>query len=124
MGRNSAMVLVLETTLVAALVGCATTSPTPCDATARNHRIEVAKVVSCKDPHLSKDKKNDVKWFSAAGTNLAIVFEPPSPFPELTCGHPNECWSGAIAPGATYGTHKYHAWLDGKEVDPNVIIEK
>jgi hypothetical protein len=126
MRRVSITTLVLETTLAAVLVSCATwqEGPTPCDTTAHNHRIKVADVVSCKDPHVSKEKKNDLKWFSAAGTNLSIVFEPPTPFPELTCGQPNECRSGTIAPGAAYGPHKYHAWLDGKEIDPNVIIDK
>jgi len=122
----SKVTLVLETALVTTVLSCATSQqgPSPCDTTARNHRIKVADVVSCKDPHVSKEKKNDIKWFSAAGTNLSIVFEAPTPFPELTCGQPNECWSGAIAPGSAYGSHKYHAWLDGKEIDPNVIIDK
>ena len=110
--------------LAATLVGCATISPTPCDKTDRNHRIQVAAVVSCKNAYVSKEKKNDVKWYSAAGTNLAIVFEAPSPFPDLTCGQPNECRSGTIAPGAAYDTFKYRAFLDGKEIDPNVIIDK
>ena len=126
MRRVSTLTLVLETTFAAMLVSCVTAEqgPTPCDTTARNHRISIAGVVSCKEPHASKEKKNDIKWFSAAKTNLQIVFEPPTPFPELTCGQPNECWSGPIAAGATYGSHRYHAWLDGKEIDPNVIIEK
>jgi len=127
MRRPSTITLVLGIGLLATLLSCATSQqgPTPCDTTARNHRISVAGVVSCKEAHLSKEKKNDIKWYSAEGTNLQIVFDSPTPFPELTCGHPNECWSGPIAAGATYDrSYKYHAWLDGKEIDPNVIIDK
>jgi len=127
MHRGSIVTLALATTLAAMLVCCATgqQGPTPCDKTDRNHRISVAGVVSCKEAHLSKVKKNDIKWYSAEGTNLQIVFDAPTPFPELTCGHPNECWSGPISAGASYDhSYKYHAWLDGKEIDPNVIIDR
>jgi hypothetical protein len=123
---SSTVTLVMGTGILVTLQSCATSQlgPTPCDKTDRNHRIEVAAVVSCKDPHVSKDKKNEITWYSAAKTNLQIVFDAPSPFPDLTCGMPNECKSGDIAPGAAYGSHKYRAFLDGKEIDPNVIIDK
>lgn len=110
--------------LAATLVGCATISPTPCDKTDRNHRIQVAAVVSCKDPHVSIEKKNVITWYSAANTNLQIVFDPPTPFRELTCSFPNECKSGPIDPNVKYGSYKYRAFLDGTEIDPNVIIDK
>lgn len=124
--HRASLRIVLPAAALTAMLSCTTAErgPTPCDSTDQNHRIQVASIVSCKDPHVSKQKKNDIKWYSAAHTNLQIVFASPTPFPELTCGQPNECWSGAIAPGASTGTYKYTAYLDGKEIDPNVIIDK
>ena len=107
----------------AAVVDC---DPTPCDPTPRSHVIVVtASGVSCKEAHVSKVNLHVVRWCSADGTNLQVYFEPPTPFPKLQQKYPNEWKSGPISPTAKDdGTpYKYHVFLDGKEVDPNVIID-
>jgi hypothetical protein len=112
----------------AALLGCggsamADCNPTPCDGAPKSHTLLVADTVSCKDPHVSKSQMHVIAWCSAEGTNLNIVFDSPTPIPGLTCKKPNECKSGPISKDATEGEHKYHAFLNGKEIDPNVIID-
>jgi len=93
--------------------------PTPCDTTPRSHVILVADTVSCKEAHLSKHLDHHITWCSAEGTTLKITFDDPAVF-KPTCAKPNECQSGPIL--AKEGVYTYHVWLDGKEIDPNVII--
>ena len=98
--------------------------PTPCDTTPKTHILLVADLVSCKHAYLSKHLDHHITWCSADGTKLKIGFDDPTVFPKLGCGKPNanECQSGPISKDATYGPYEYHVWLDGKEIDPNVII--
>jgi hypothetical protein len=105
---------------------------TECDATPRNHVIEVGATVSCKDPHVSKSNGNQITWRSVVtGSNLEVKFTPKAgvdPFPSLSCpGNTPVCNSGPIAAAAT-GNYKYDVWLvasDGTKtaIDPNVIID-
>ncbi|HKB69650.1 MAG TPA: hypothetical protein VKH46_02330 [Thermoanaerobaculia bacterium] len=104
-------------------VATADCTPTPCDEAPKSHTLTVADQVSCKNPHLSKQNANVISWCSAEGTNLNLVFESPTPFPGLTCKKPNQCKSGPISKDIAPGTYKYHAFLNGKEIDPNVIID-
>jgi len=98
-------------------------SPTPCDAAPRSHVIAVAYAVSCKSAHVSIKQLNVVKWCSAEGTNLQVFFDAPTPFPKLRQMKPNEWISGPITNATEGKTYNYHVFLDGKEIDPNVIID-
>jgi hypothetical protein len=98
--------------------------PTACDEAPKNHVLLVADTVPCKNPHASKTANNQITWCSADGTNLQIFFDAPTPFPGLKQLKPNQWISGPISRDATDGkTYKYRAFLDGKEIDPNVIID-
>jgi hypothetical protein len=109
--------------LGSARLATADCNPTPCDDGPKSHILMVADQVSCKNPHLSKNQQHVITWCSAEGTNLNIVFDSPTPFPQLTCKKPNQCNSGPIARDAAEGAHKYHTFLNGAEIDPNVIID-
>ncbi|HEX9670058.1 MAG TPA: hypothetical protein VGC93_11310 [Thermoanaerobaculia bacterium] len=105
---------------------------TDCDATPRNHVIEVGAQVSCKEPHVSKSNGNLITWRSVvSGSNLEIKFKPKAgvdPFPSLSCpGSGPVCNSGPIAAAAD-GRFDYDVWLvtsDGSKtpIDPGVIID-
>jgi hypothetical protein len=105
---------------------------TECDATPRNHVIEVGAQVSCKDPHVSKSNGNQITWRSVVvGSNLEIQFKAKAgvdPFPSLSCpGNTPVCNSGPIAAAAS-GHFDYDVWLvasDGAKtaIDPGVIID-
>ena len=103
-----------------------------CDATPRNHVIEVGGQVSCKEPHVSKNKGNLITWRSVvSGSNLEIKFKPKAgvdPFPSLSCpGTGPVCNSGPIAAAAS-GHFNYDVWLVASggaktPIDPGVIID-
>jgi hypothetical protein len=95
--------------------------PTSCDAVPKSHVIRVtADGVSCKDAHVKQ--LNVIKWCSADG-NLQVVFDSPTPYPKLHQKSPTEWQSGPLGAVEIGKTYKYHVWLNGKEVDPNVIID-
>ncbi|HVF60683.1 MAG TPA: hypothetical protein VNJ70_12830 [Thermoanaerobaculia bacterium] len=103
-----------------------------CDATPRNHVIEVGAQVSCKDPHVSKSNGNQITWRSVVvGSNLEVKFKPKAgvdPFPSLSCpGNTPVCNSGPIAAAAN-GAYDYDVWLVASggaktPIDPGVIID-
>ena len=98
--------------------------PTPCDPTPRSHVIVVtANGVGCKDAHVSVKQMNVIKWCSADGTNLQVFFDSPTPYPKLSQKKPGEWQSGPLEKAEVGRTYKYHVFLDGKEIDPNVIID-
>jgi hypothetical protein len=83
-----------------------------CDI-AQDHFINVrATSLSCDVARIKISAGHQVFWRSDPGTTLEIVFDGPSPFPDLTC-RKNACMSMAADENALGGAEerefKYHA---------------
>ena len=126
--RSPFLGLLCAVCLGGALSCCSTggVEVTPCDSQPRNHVIDVDRVLSCKEAHLSKNAYHQITWRAKSATKLEIEFADPKVFPNLHCSKSEVCNSGRIGSDVHSGTYPYKVWLtkDGsrKEVDPNIII--
>lgn len=128
MPLRNRILIVAAASLCLARIAAPACEKTGCDKTDKSHILLVTSDgVSCKDAYVSIHLQHTIRWCAEKG-NLNVFFDPvppgtPKPYPKLVCNKPTECTSGPIDSNAKEGTYKYHVFLDGNEVDPNVIID-